>query len=136
MKKPVFLFDASGALLSAVLLGIALPALRERIGMPVETLYLLAAIAVGFLVYSSCAYFLAGKKWAMMLKGIIIGNTAYAVLSAGLVVYHYPLLTKLGVGYFVLEILVLAGVVWLEVRALSREGEISFSDSIPSGEQD
>jgi hypothetical protein len=118
----VFLFDALGALLSALLLGLVLPAMQEHIGMPVSILYFLAGIACVFLLYSSVCYFFAREKWLPFLKTVILANSIYILISVGLIFYHFQQLTGLGITYFVLEIIVLFGVVAFEARVY-RKGE-------------
>ena len=46
----------------------------------------------------------------------------YCVLTLGLVVYYYPQVTVLGLTYFLLEIAVVGGLVYIEIYALANGG--------------
>lgn len=116
----VFLFDALGALLSALLLGLVLPSLQAYVGMPVSVLHFLAGIACIFLLYSSVCYFFVREGWLPFLKAIIAANSIYIIISVGLIFYHFQQLTSWGITYFVLEIIVLFGVVAYEARVYRR----------------
>lgn len=118
----VFLFDALGALLSALLLGLVLPSLQEYIGMPGSVLYSLAGIACIFLLFSSACYFFVREPWLPFLNIIIGANSVYTIISASLVFFYFQDLTIYGIGYFVLEILVLFGMIGYESRVY-RKGE-------------
>lgn len=112
--RQMFAIDALGALLSAVMLGGVLPLLSFYIGMPNDTLYLLAALAGAFMLYSSSCYFLSlGAVWLM---GIALANSAYCLLTLCLLYLHYKQLTTLGLIYFLVEAAVIVGVVYLEVK--------------------
>ena len=90
--------------------------------MPVSILYLLAGVAVGFLLYSAICYIFVKERWRTFLRVVIKGNIIYTLVSVGLVVYHFRQLTALGLSYFVVEVLVLAGVIVYERKVL-RMGE-------------
>lgn len=49
--KMIFIIDGFGAVISAFLLGVILVMFEDTFGMPRQTLYLLALIAVGFAFY-------------------------------------------------------------------------------------
>jgi hypothetical protein len=117
----IFLADAVGAILSAFFLGIILPLFSDFFSMPIQILHALALIAVVFAIYSFTCYFFAAKNWKFLLKIIMTANAMYCLLTAGLVVYYYPVLTLLGVIYFVLEIIVICFVIWMEQNVLSEK---------------
>ena len=114
--KRLFLLDGLGALLTAFLLGIVLTAFNEHFGMPPNTLNILALIALGFAVYSICCFFFIGQNWRLFLKIIATANLLYCGLTTALVIYFYPQLTVFGVVYFLLEIVVVCGLVYIELR--------------------
>jgi len=118
--KNLFLIDGLGALLSAFLLGVVLVKLQPYIGMPIKELYFLAAIPCFFAVYDLICYFKVKENWRPYLKGIAIANLHYCVLSVGLLIYHFPKLTGLGVAYFIGEILIVIGLAWYEVKVVSK----------------
>lgn len=114
--RRIFLFDGLGACLTAFLLGVVLTAFNEYFGMPQKTLNILALIALVFAVYSFCCFFFVGSNWRLFLKIIAAANLLYCCLTATLVIYFYPQLTVLGVVYFLLEIVVVCGLVLFELR--------------------
>jgi len=117
--KKLFLLDALGACLTAFLLGVVLTTFQKYIGMPEKTLNILALIALFFAVYSFCCYFFIGSNCRPFLKIIAAANLLYCCLTATLVIYFYPQLTVLGVVYFLLEIVVVCGVAFVELRGAS-----------------
>jgi len=84
--------------------------------MPTKELYFLAVIPCFFALYDLICYFQAKENWRAYLKGIAIANHLYCVFSLGLLIYHFPKLTALGVAYFVVEILIVVGLVWYELK--------------------
>jgi hypothetical protein len=118
--KKLFLIDSLGAVLTAFFLGVILVKLEDSIGMPKTALYFLASIACMFAVYSICCYFLLVSNWRPYLKGIAIGNLLYCWLTIVLVFYFYQKLTMLGLAYFVLELIVLSGLIIIEGKAIAQ----------------
>lgn len=116
--KFVFLFDALGALLTCTLIGGLLVAYQSYIGLPFTWLYILASIAAVLTVYSSLCAVLIQKKWSPFLKVIITANTLYTCLTTTLIIIYSQELESLGFAYFIGEIFVLVGVIWLEIKAL------------------
>jgi len=115
--KQLFLFDSLGALLTAFSLGVVLPRFESTFGMPRPVLYVLSLVACGFAVYSFCSYLFAGKNWRPFLKIIAIVNLLYCCATFVLVFYFWEKLTALGVGYFLLEIVVIVALVVVELKA-------------------
>ena len=117
--KRLFLIDSLGAFFTALLLFAILRTFNEYFGMPKTTLDFLSIIALAFSVYSFCCFFLVNKNWHPFLRAIIIANLLYSCLTLGLVIYNYPRLTILGVTYFLLEIVVVCGLVFFEINVLT-----------------
>ncbi|MEM6771982.1 MAG: hypothetical protein AAF597_15495 [Bacteroidota bacterium] len=115
LPRNLFLLDATGALLSALLLGVVLPLLHEAIGIPLNTLYWLAALALVFAVYSFTCYYRAPENWRPYLRFIACVNLLYCCLTAGLVFLHEEN-TVFGVLYFVGEIIVVVILALFELR--------------------
>lgn len=114
--RTIFLIDGLGALVSAFSLGVVLVQLEQYIGMPVRTLYLLAAIPVVFIIYSlSCSFWIM-ENWRPFLKAIAVANLLYCFVSVACIFLHLPLLTSLGLTYFLLEIVVLIVLVSIEFK--------------------
>ena len=114
--RRTFFIDGTGALISATFLGYILVEFNEYVGMPINTLRLLAAIAKFFAAYSFINYFIKPKNWSFYLKLIATANAIYCLITLVLVVYYMDLLSYLGLVYFLGEILVIIGIVKLEMK--------------------
>jgi hypothetical protein len=112
--KNIFLLDSVGAFLTAFLLGFVLIQFQDAFGMPQKILYILSAIALLFATYSLCCYLFVANKWHYYLNIIMIANTLYCCLTTGLIIYYFHKLTALGLTYFILEIVVILFLVYLE----------------------
>jgi hypothetical protein len=117
-KRTIFLVDGLGAVVSALSLGLVLPAFQNLIGMPKGVLYLLACLAVGLAIFSLSRFFFADHDNPIWLKLVIIGNLSYCALSAFFLVTYFQQLTYLGLTYFILEKVIVLGIVFLEARFL------------------
>lgn len=118
--KILFLIDGIGALVSALFLGVVLVRLEDKIGMPENVLYLLAILPICFAIYSFSCYFFLQRASRLFLKGIAALNLLYAFLTLGLLFLFDHNLTLLGWTYFVAELLVLAVLIFLEIKASSK----------------
>ena len=116
--KRLFLIDSFGAFLTAFFLFAILRTFNEYFGMPKLTLDFLSIIALAFSVYSFCCFFLVSNNWHPFLRTISIANILYCCLTLGLVIYYYPLLTILGVTYFLIEIIIVVVLVFFEINVL------------------
>jgi len=114
----LFLIDGLGAVASTVLLGVVLTAFQVFIGMPHTTLYVLAAVALVFSVYSLGCFYFRPHRWRPFLAAIAVANSLYCLATAGLVVYFYPALTRPGVGYFVGELMVVGCLIFVEIKVV------------------
>lgn len=117
--KRLFLIDGFGAFLTAFFLFAILRTFNEYFGMPKTTLDFLSIIALAFSVYSFCCFFLVNNNWHPFLRAISIANLLYCCLTLGLVIYNYPRLTILGVTYFLIEIVIVCGLVFFEINVLT-----------------
>lgn len=114
--KIIFIIDGFGALLSAFMLGVVLVQFESLFGMPKESLYLLAFLPCLFALYDLFCYLKVKENAAFFLKGIALANLLYCCLSIALVYVHYKQLTNLGFAYFVLELLVILGLVSIQLK--------------------
>ena len=114
--RTLFLIDGVGALLSAFMLGILLPSFERIFGMPAPVLYLLAGMALVFALYSFTCYRRFGQHWRPFLKGIAIINLSYCALTLVLSFYHYTSLTLLGWIYFIVEIIIVVSLAFIELK--------------------
>ena len=113
--KKLFLLDAIGATITALLLSQLLARLQSFFGMPKNILHGLAAIAVCFAIYSFTCYFKAiEKNWKLLMKGIAVANTLYCLITLTLVIYLYNTLSWIGIAYFIGEIMVIFILVRIE----------------------
>ncbi len=119
--KKIFLLDASGALLTALFLSAVLANFEPVFGMPKKTLYLLSTIALLYAIYSAACYSFVRNNWLPYLKAIIIANIIYGCITAGIVYYYRSMLTIPGIIYFLLEIIVMTGLILLEIKVYSKE---------------
>lgn len=118
--RTVFLIDGLGALLSALLLGLAIPRLESLVGMPSSVLYPLAGAACLLSFYSlSCARFLP-LNWRRFLLIVAGANLVYCCITLALLVQHRDLLRPLGWLYFLGEIAIIVTLAALEITIAKR----------------
>jgi hypothetical protein len=118
-SKKLLLFDGFGAMLSALLLGMVLVRWQHLIGMPVQVLHILAAVAGLFACYSFASYFLSNDNWKPYLRGIAWANIIYCVCTLGLAFCFRSVLTQAGWLYFIGEVIVVSSLAIIELRTAS-----------------
>ncbi len=118
--KKLFLLDALGAVLSAFLLGVVLVRFEHLFGIPVNTLYLLAAIPVFFACYDLFSIRKEATRFGQLLKGIALMNLGYCILSLGFAFFHFSKITLLGWTYILIEIAIVASIALLEYKVSNR----------------
>lgn len=116
--KIVFLIDGLGAFLTALFLNIILKTFNEYFGMPLKTLTLLSIIALIFAIYSLSCFVFSDNNLQRLLRPIIVANLTYCILTIGFVINFYSKLTTVGVSYFVGEILIISGLIYIEIKTL------------------
>jgi hypothetical protein len=119
--KNLFLIDGLGALLTAFFLFVILRTFYEYFGMPQMILTYLSVIALIFSFYSLACFFLLDINWRPFLRIISIANLLYCILTFGLVIYHHQSITLLGITYFLAEIILVCGLVFVELKILRTE---------------
>ncbi|MEM9930301.1 MAG: hypothetical protein AAF840_10815, partial [Bacteroidota bacterium] len=107
-----------GAVVSACCLFLALSQWEDVFGLPGSVLWMLAVMAAVFAVYSISSYFVSGKDWRVYLWLILIANAVYGLLTLCLVLIYFNTITGLGLAYFVLELVVLSALVYIEGKSL------------------
>jgi hypothetical protein len=117
--KTIFVLDGLGAVASAITAGLILPVFAESLGLPIEILYGLSALAVAFSCFSFFCYFCVVKFRSPCLVAVIAGNICYCLLTLALILFH-PTILALGRVALGLEILVVLGVVLIELRVLNQ----------------
>ena len=118
--KQLFLMDGLGGMLSAFLLGVVLARFETAFGMPPKVLYSLSCLAGMYAVYSFLGYWRVKEHWRPYMQAIAIANLVYCCLTTGLVIYHYQKLTKLGLIYFLLEVMIIVSLIVMELRTVSK----------------
>lgn len=118
--RRLFLIDGLGACLTMLLLFVLGAGKVIRFGVPHGVMICLASIAGVYAYFSLSRYFYFNGKWQKELKGIILFNLGYCVVTAGLLVYYTNAVTSLGWIYFIAEIIVMLGLVVLEWKVLER----------------
>lgn len=113
--KHLFILDGLGALTSALLLGLVLPHFEIYTGIPAATCYLLACIPLFFVGYDVVAY-RRTTHTSMLLRGIASLNLSYCALSFAAMLHHQSSLTLLGATYILLEISIIALLIFAEYR--------------------
>lgn len=122
--KKLFLIDAIGALVSAILLGVVLVALQHLVGLPKNMLYLLSAIPILFFTNSLRCYKFDPTAAALNLKLVAIFNLLYCCLTASLIVIYFNDLTTLGIIYFSGEIILVVALSIFELQFASKHKQV------------
>jgi len=112
--KVLFLIDSLGAMLTAFFLLLILRNFNEYFGMPETILTYLAGIAACFCVYSICCFFFLTNYWSSFIYGIVVANLLYCVVTMALLIIYNAQLTIIGTIYFLLEIAIILGIVYVE----------------------
>ena len=114
--KKVFLMDAWGAIISLFSFWSILYPLEIYFGVPKTVLLKLSIIAICLFIYSFASFKLIKQNHKPFLKIIILLNSLYILFSIGLIFYYFKQLSFLGISYFVIEIAVILGVLFVEVK--------------------
>jgi len=114
--RTLFFVDGVGALVTALLVGVVLPTLREHIGTPRPVLRALALTAAVFAAYSLTCAATRPKRWPGYLRGIALANAGYCLVTAAFLIRFTAALHVLDWLYFVGEIVVVWALVTLELR--------------------
>lgn len=116
--KTIFLIDGLGAFLTVSILFLIQWRFHEYFGMPLAILSLLSFTALTFVICSISFFLFLKENWRIFLKIIITSNLLYCCLTMGLVIYYHSILTIIGLTYFLAEIAVIAGLVYIELQTL------------------
>ena len=121
-RKPraLFLFDGLGAALTTFFLYFLLRPYYNYFGMSENILKYLSVIALVYGVYSISCFFLIKDNWSPFLRIIGIGNLLYCILTMTLLFAYCPSLTRLGLTYFIAEILIIGLLIFTEFSVANR----------------
>ena len=84
--------------------------------MPANILSYLSVIGLVYCSYSMSCYFLLKDNWTPYLRVIGISNFLYCILTMTLLFAYYNTLTRIGITYFMAEILIIVLLVYIELR--------------------
>ena len=114
--KTLFLIDSLGAILTVFILFVIMRQLNEYIGMPIIVLTYLSFIAIFFCIYSTACFLFLKERWTPFIRLIGIANLLYCALTIGLLIRYYSLLTIIGIIYFLIEIVIICGLSYVELN--------------------
>jgi hypothetical protein len=112
--RTLFLIDSLGALTTAFLLFVVLRNFNEYFGVPETILTYLSVIAACLCIYSTTCFFVIKEDWIPFVRIISIANLLYCILTIALIIFYYPQLTIIGIAYFLGEIAIIVGLVYIE----------------------
>ena len=114
--KTLFLIDSLGAIVTGFILFVIMRQLIEYIGMPKIVLTYLSFIAIFFCIYSTACFLFLKERWTPFIRLIGIANLLYCALTIGLLIKYYSLLTIIGTIYFLIEIVIICGLSYVELN--------------------
>lgn len=123
-QKTLFLIDSIGAFMTAFSLFVVVRQFNEYFGMPKKELTYLSAIAGLFCIYSAACFSILKRGWAPYIRFIGIANIIYCALTMGLLIAYLPLLTIIGKSYFVIEIVIICILSYIELNVATRNKDI------------
>jgi hypothetical protein len=114
--KSLFLVDSIGAFVTATLLFVVALDNNSYFGIPEKELTYLSALAAIFCTYSAlCFIFLKGST-KIFFRLIGWSNLFYCVFTIGIMIKHHTSLRVFGIGYFLIEILVICLLSYVELN--------------------
>jgi hypothetical protein len=119
----IFAYDGFGACLAALFYSV-LALNHQKIGISAPTIWSLAAIAIGFGLYSSVSFFVGRSAWRRWLSVLILANSLHLCGVIILVALHAEKMTPLGFLAFANDWIVLGLVIALELWVL-RNGNLA-----------
>lgn len=116
--KYILLIDATGALISSLIIGLGAFCFSDILGMPKKVLTILSIIPIFYFIYSLTCYFreYQSQKLSHQLKIIALANLTYCVLTTFLLFYNLPKITTLEFVYFTLEIIIITTLSFIELK--------------------
>lgn len=115
----LFLIDGIGALLSAILLWLVYYC-RNIFAVPDSMYHQLIAFPVFFACYSLTCLLIKPRSWKIFLAIVTVSNVLYAGYSLLLVSHYADQLTIYGIIYFLLEIVGIIALVYVEISFLKQ----------------
>ena len=114
--KKLFLIDSFGAFISAILLFLSLSYLEIEFGIPKKIFYILFVIACFLSIFSFVCFININKNYSKYLQIISIANFLYCILTLILLSYSHNSITILGLTYFIIEMIIISCLAFLEYK--------------------
>lgn len=112
--KTLFLVDGLGAMITSFFLLVILINFNKYFGMPKTALSYLSTIAAFLCIYSTICFFFLKDNWNFHIRIISIANLLYCFLTIGFIIFNFATLTIIGTTYFLVEIIVIGGLVYIK----------------------
>jgi hypothetical protein len=128
-QKSLFLIDSIGAFTTAFFLFVIVRQFKVHFGMPEKELTYLSVIAVFYCIYSAACFIFLKGGLTPFIRFIGIANLIYCALTIGLLIKYYPLLTIIGTTYFLIEIVIICGLGYVELNVAPRNKEKKLADN-------
>ncbi len=91
--------------------------------MPEQELTYLSVIAVCFSIYSAACFLFLKGGLRPFIRFIGIANLIYCALTFGLLIKYHSLLTIFGTIYFLIEIVIICGLSYVELKVAAGNKE-------------
>ncbi|RFS14361.1 hypothetical protein D0T08_21015 [Emticicia sp. C21] len=118
--RKIFLIDSLGGFLTALVLFTIIAPFEEYFGILINVVYFLGVFGCLYMLYSFTCYLLIKRNYKPYLKFIILVNLLYCYFTLCLFFYFYTSLTRLGITYFLLEIIVILSLIFIEYKIYQR----------------
>jgi hypothetical protein len=117
-KKPktLFLIDSIGAFLTTFFLFVVIRQFNEYFGIPKTELTYLSLLGICFCIYSTSCFLFLKRNHKHFIRIIATANLLYCFLTIGLMIKYYSSLTIIGVAYFFVEIIIILGLSYIELK--------------------
>lgn len=114
--KNLLLIDSIGAGMTAMSLYFIIRPWNTFFGMPENKLTVLTGLALCFCIYSAVCFLWVKRGLATFIRFIGMANVLYCAFTGGLVIMYYPLLTNVGIAWFLTEIAIIGSLSYVELR--------------------
>lgn len=111
--KKLFLIDAIGAFVSAILILILS---NFNLGISTQNLTGLIAFAIGLSIYSIICFFSVHKKHIRFIRILTVTNLLYCILTFVMLIFHFSNLTIISLLYFPLELIIISLLIVFELK--------------------
>lgn len=127
-QKTLFLIDSLGAFLTGFLLFVIMRQFNDYFGMPKTVLTYLSVIAICLCLYSTACFIFLKVRWTPFIWIIGTANLLYCALTIGLLIKYYPLLTIIGIIYFLIEIVIICVLSYVEFNVATEIKKMANND--------